>query len=688
MLKQLQVECLKNRQTLPTYMHNQAMKPHHMKTPQMSTPPTPNVSSMNRNQPVAASYVHSQTRFSTVDSAAGGYYRSTPPPPPHLGSTPPPPPPKHTFEDISPTGGEPDRKIYNNGQYGSLKGHKPDKNVLSLALNRTKSLSYNSERGISPISPAVKEHTPTEKRFPSYESISDGENTGPQVEDISPAGTPLFEVDQNASAKIKVDDDDAMSLSSISSNEDSKVELNVNSQFLPQTSQIQTGLVPNSTQLATNQSVMNYISSAPLQHVYPSVLHPPPRPPPQPQQPPRPPQVTQQHSHALHPLPTHPQPPRPPHPYQHTPTHLPPPPQRPNLPHPTQSHATPPQQQSGAMLNYLSVSSSQYNSRVLYQQSSNVQNRPDNKNNVQTNSNSKTNYNMVHPQIPTSINEKHADILRNAIYGGGNVPVSSISTNSVTINYTQPSYPPGPHILPRPPLVPKELPFSFQVKSGCARDLSMELKRILAKDTLKKLVEQSAFSCFETWWEKQRTSTVEDTENDTKLVKVESNTNRKLLSDKTTNIVSYSNSNQPIKESTNTTSALLQNLFRNDKNNENRPPQTQTTSKFLNSYRISRKPEGQPHMKVSHISRKRRPWPAFNQSKRKLQRLEDSEDEEMEDDEEEENADEEEENQFEQFAMRQSKLLVNLIFFAVLCFLASFFLMNLLSNFTQNHNYF
>ena len=650
MLKQLEAECTKYR--LPdSELQSKAFKLH--PSPSLTliaqslhqpTPGTPIISSLHRNHPVASMTAQQNlyppgNKINTT-SMHGIYTKTdTPMLPPlpipeikgpcDIRSTPPPPPPLMEFEDISPTRNDFDKKRLKNGKHllplELLKQQLRANN--SSPVNKTKNMdikiSYspvsNSGCSNSPISPAVKDITPTENTFPNkfsnYESISDGEHASClEVEDISPVITPKIE--NKLIKQASVEDDDAMSLSSISSNEDSKVELNVKNirlkKDVPQTA---------SPHITTNTNLSN------------------------------------SNLNIRNPL----------FPY------------RPNLPPaPPQGYFTPPQsiptgppQHSVGLMDFAMSMHQKFN-QVQYQQPLFQQPRPNlGTSNLSLSSSNSMNFNSNNSTRQTFQTLNHTEIIKNALYGCTNLPVP-INPNQINA-YSQPPpppqlpqppptpqtyHPPGLNSQlaappPVPPVVQKEIPFSFHVKAGCARDLSQELKRILAKDTLKKLVEQSAFSAFENWWGKQKTPKSLSENENVKQIKMEDNTSKNLLTDKSSNILPQTVS-QPKLESLSVTSVLLHNLFGDDKNNENRPP---SSASFLNSFRISRKPQAQSTMKVSHISRKRRPWPSLNKTKNKLQRLEDSEEEdEEEEDEDDDRRDEgEEEDQFEQFALRQSE---------------------------------
>ena len=175
------------------------------------------------------------------------------------------------------------------------------------------------------------------------------------------------------------------------------------------------------------------------------------------------------------------------------------------------------------------------------------------------------------------------------------------------------------------------LPFVFQVKAGCARDISQELKRILSKDTLKRLVEQSAFQAFENWWEKQKslcepkqqhleakektdqlTVNVSDSKEITSIEEIQSNT--------------WNKNKQALTE-------IVQSMFGQDKNFNN-----PHNSSFLSSFRISRRPSAISNRTKSqqnhHRKRRARAWPSMKEDGRtgKLQRIEESDEEDSDDD--------------------------------------------------------
>ena len=248
------------------------------------------------------------------------------------------------------------------------------------------------------------------------------------------------------------------------------------------------------------------------------------------------------------------------------------------------------------------------------------------------------------------------DQVQNGLYVADS-KVNMHGSSSVTENI----FPLPAHNIPVP-YTPNELLLAFQVKTGCARDLSIELKRILLKDTLKKLVEQSAFSAFENWWSKQVSNHPKNTE---VLSENSNSSTAKPLSEDKQNSLSNGLLQESAKEP-NTISALLQTLFGFDKNNENRP----STSNFLSSFRITRKPHLQPNsLKSSQTTRKRSSWSLIHGSRVKQQRLEESEDEPMDTVSEDEVEDEEKVNEeFEQLALRQSESLLLIFLPYVICY--------------------
>jgi len=597
MFKELEAECLQYRtkENLLNNNHQSINQP---------TPSTPNISSLHRTHPIASG-------MNNNDS----YRNEKPPPPPplmlqtpegnnyrpqHLGNLPP-QPPSRKFEDISPTVTEFNKKNWSNRK----NDYSADALTRTRNMNNFGKYSPVSNTDRSPISPSIKDITPTEKYDHKFNKKS------LQTEDISPVDSPNNSQQLLRSASVE---DDAMSLSSISSNEESKVEVfNQNSK-------------QNNLPLSTYGSITSIQNSyPPMQQMYSSLpmgL------------------VNNQNNQNF------------------------------------QQQQQPPgqfQQQRFAGNNSSSLQNNQQNNMLqnpMNQSQTNLYN-PNN------NMNWTGNY-----------NDRHTEIIKNALFASANnLPVpqqhpmglppqnqlpmqlmnqqlhpqipNQSSTNHV--NNVQPQQ--AMNLNPNPPnIVSPEMQFLFSVKTGCARNLSQELKHILKKDTLKKLIEQTAFQSFEKWWEKENTKDIKLPLYSEIKIKAESiaplhynSTNDKTLIDKSNKIPSQP---KPIKETALTTSALLQTLFGHSQNNENRPPQT--AANFLNSFRIARKPQIQSSMKGSFISRKRRQWPVV--SKNKQRRIEDSEDEDMSDTEEEEEPieeeekEEDEEEQFEQFALRQRQV--------------------------------
>ena len=657
MLKQLEVECAKNRCKEPD-LPLQTFKIRHKSSPSLSiitqslhqpTPVTPPISSLHRDHPVAGFnsqpnlYLPSN-KLNTAPIQGAYNRRDTPPLPPlpihelqHQhnvdGTPPPPPPPLAEFEDLSPTVIEFDKKHrHKNGKklppLEILKQRVRSRSNSGSPVNITKGLAIryspvsNSDRSISPVSPAVKDITPVENiltvgKFSKYEAISDSEQAGLEVEDISPELTPKN--DNKLEKQLSVEDD-AMSLSSISSTEGSNVELNVRQLKKDTLHTLHT--LPEVSHIPANNSLSSSNIRNPIYPQYTPNIPPPQRffPPLQQNMPVRPGGIL------------------------------------PNIQPP----------QTVGLMDF-ALSMHQRFNQLQYQQPMFQHNktvpvlRPDlatSSNRVMNggsnfNNGTATNNSNHRPKLQQSFSQNltHAEIIKNALYGCTNLPVpinpSQIGAYTPQRPYQQPPSVVTPQ-LPQTPVVPKVLPFSFQVKAGCARDLSQELKRILAKDTLKRLVEQSAFSAFENWWEKQKTpKSLSESEN-TKPIKTDDVLTKNTLADKSSNIIPQSGP-QATKQDISTTSVLLQNLFGHDKNNENTPP---FSANFLNSFRISRKPHTQSAMKVNHISRKRPLWPSLNK-KNKLQRLEDSEEEDEDMDEDDDDG--KEEDQFEQFALRQSE---------------------------------
>lgn len=632
-LKQLEVECASKHQSHTTQPNI---------TPHQPTPVTPSISSLHRHHPIAnfQSYHHSPTNNlynSPVNNFTNSSVDNAPPPPPPplpLGSlmerqssvsTPPPPPPSiGNYENVSPS---------NHLIHGKNEAQLPT--VKKMKHNNTShtAIPNHRRRNYSPVSNSDQSNSP---RSPSrnYEAISDSE---PQVEDISPANSPVNPT------KTKENDDDAMSLSSISSGEDHKVELNVQSM---------NSMSNDKKSLEQSQPINPNIPPA---SVFPML-----RPPPAPQE------------------------------------FVPPP----NMYPPSQNNLS--QQIQTPNVNYMRYPGTPSQFPPTYQ------NQPMNSHNL-SNHNSMVPAPLSGPPpsqpqpqrmaVPqTYLTQRHSEILQNALLGNTRTASSLINNQqnliSPIIQQQQQQRPPPsfpnlplhqqqsapvrfPHVptqtipnqnipnqinqqhyvdntLVNPSLM-EELPFIFQVKAGCARDISKELKRILGKDTLKKLVEQSAFKAFENWYERQK----QQHENSSTLTESTTTnvTNKIPEQRKTDNNVIQSNNTT----NKGTTSDLLQSLFGRDKNNENRPP-----SSFLGSFRISRRPQASNNVKnVNKKSGKRRPWPSLDETKRKHQRIEDSDDEYdvMNYDHKDEGADsKDEEDQLEQFALQQRKFFV-LFFF-------------------------
>lgn len=594
MMKQLEEECRKSRLLVLNEVNH--MHPGLQSVPQ-PTPSTPNISSMNRLHPVAGETLQNyrdMTRFNQPNTLLINNTALNadppPPPPPKIGNiqsqsksrSTPPPPPRLKFEDISPTATEFDKRFWLNHNDKKNSSNEQIKKSRQGHANIAKSLMRvagyspvsNSDRSASPRSPSVREE---KTKYSKFEPVSDNEQAA--IEDISPVQSPTQKTIQD-------DDDDAMSLSSISSNGDNKVELNIQSNNLSLSNSL--NLVNNNMTNTMNNPLHNQIppnqsNILPQSSIYPRL-----------------PYMLNQ--------------------YQQQPP-------QPNV--------------------------------LLNSPMSDRQNMPPN---LQNSSN-------FNPSTQPPWPDRHTEIIKNALQSLNvnnstfqppvPVDIKNLRFNSTTMQQHLPSQlnldpsstpayvSENSSQIPLPqdvPLISPEQQIEFQVKTGCARDLSQELKRVLVKDTLKKLIEQTAFMSFENWWQSQINT-------ETKLYSKLPNKNEKsdtriykTLSDK-----SNIDANLSVKpEAPLTTSALLKTLFGHERNDENHPPQ----ANFLNSFRITRKPQIQSSLKGNHISHKRKPWPSLYNKKLKHQRIEDSEDEDEEISDMDEDKKDEEEEQFEEFALR------------------------------------
>lgn len=601
-------------------------------TPHQATPPTPSISSLQRHHPIASfqSYHQSPSNHlygSPVSSFINTSDITHPPPPPPLPlgrlierpssvSTPPLPPPSVVgYENVSPSL----NTLHTLG--GNSKAQLPTIKKIRHSNNHTSSNHSHRQRNYSPVSNSDQSNSP---RSPSrkegaistnYEAISDSE---PHVEDISPAISPNF---QPTKTKQGVeDDDDAMSLSSISSNEDHKVELNVQNVHFVSIE------MKNTEQMQHNNSTM-------LTPLFP-MLRPP---------------------------------------------DFPPPPIQPNLFPPGPNTMNNLQQPMSSNVNFMGFPAT---SAVSTPFPPPYQNQPMNSQNMPLPPSRPPLPPQTQPRMPVHqiqptqpyLTQRHSEILQNALRRHNHTPPSMISNQRnimppvVQQQQAPPHYPklPPQSSLQQPQNIPQpqpaisnpvtnpsleELPFLFQVKAGCARDISKELKRILGKDTLKKLVEQSAFKAYENWFERQRS----EHENTSSVLSesVPSNIGNKYTEKrKSTTENNHIKTNNTSEKDT--ASVLLQSLFGRDKNNENRMP-----SSFLGSFRITRRQ--QPSNNISKDGKKtgkRRPWPSIDESKRKHQRIEDSDDEDDVMNFGQKDEDEDEEEQLEQFALQQREFLL------------------------------
>ncbi|XP_002161122.3 histone-lysine N-methyltransferase SETD1B isoform X1 [Hydra vulgaris] len=582
---QLEMECQKMRSTLTN-----SFSRHTSESSYQATPRTPNISSMHRNQPIASSSKSKHSK--TVPS----FYKNceTPPPPPPL--------PKQNksssynspasnllkYDDISPT--ENSKFSFKNGR------HTPSVDLIK-----------NNCRSQSPfMSPVTQNKNIISK---SYSPVSDPQTPQSPFKDLTPSEFYNNKLTDNykpesvsTSKKSSDDEDDDMSLSSISSNEDRKVELNV-------------------------KNVKHSKLSRPLIHPHPlTQLHslPPSHPLPQPCLLTQPHPLTQGNVSLTGTI-------RPTHIYQYPPNNVQ---TQLNyytlLAHPLQTRQQGPPP-NGPQMEFLVRQSSfvPLNSQPSFSPYQNPQI-------VRTALipivPSNHNIPIQHHQI--SLTPDHIQNVLSVADSTANIH----STGSVSENIVPPA---------NIPYTSDELLLAFQVKTGCARDLSIELKSILLKDTLKKLVEQSAFSAFENWWSKQVLNHNKNTE---VLSETSSTTTRSLSEEKQNALL---NQQETTKEPS-TISALLQTLFGFDKNNDNRPP----SSNFLSSFRITRKPHLQPtSLKSSQATRKRSSWSSIHGSHVKQRRLEESEDEPMDTVSDDEGEDEEKiDDEFEQLALRQRQV--------------------------------
>jgi len=544
------------------------------------TPGTPNISSMQRNHPVA--FTDHPPPPPPPKSNSYGRHSGPKTPPPQFTNkgptTPPPPPPRPS-------------------------------NYRQKDNSRTTHYSPVSDHSGSPKTPPVNS---------AYEAISDTEENGPKVEDISPASS------SHANKEVGQEDDN-MSLSPISpTDSNSKVELNVQSNKHTSKNPIlpplppKHGIGPIPPPVFPPCPPPNFPASyfpPPPGGINTSIPHPPPNfitPPPQP-------------------------------PNQFNPQSMP-------FQSPTLPGLPPPQPGMCLPLPNAPIPPPGNNNNMIVGMLPALQNPP--------------------PPRQDFLHHRHSEILQSALF---KPPTPSLINHNQPHKYNKPMLPKqsGQVLSQRIQQQQQQhqqiqtelaqsnstnmegLPFIFQVKAGCARDISQELKRIMSKDTLKKLVEQSAFRAFENWWEKQKG-----------LAEPKIESTKTTITDKR-----YENSNKPkVKNITSVSdlkgvvnpyksreavTELIQTMFGYEKTMESQ------TQNFLSSFRISRRPQtSSTALNKGHVSRKRRPWPSRTKNNHKLQRIEESE----EDEEDEESGEElttrnhqkgiddsEDDGQFEQF---------------------------------------
>jgi len=561
MWKQLEVECLSRDAKIAAACRPPPVQP--ISSQHQSTPSTPTIGSLQRNQPVAPSYMNNQ-------------------------SIPPPPPPSNSYGGRTgpmtpPSMGGPSER--------SHPPPPPPSNKYYKSKSRNSKYSPVSDQSNSPKSPRNK-HSNT-----AYEAISDSETNKDQVEDISPA-----------SGTGGGQDDDNMSLSPISPTDaNNKVELNIHQhQNLP----------------LPQQNMLPVPGNAPPGRGMPFPLIPP-LPIPQPPQnfggnyfPPPIPQPPPQGgmNQPMQPMNNFVPPPQPQPPFNHN--------LQQQMPYQPQPPPQMPQQPAPSLMQQNLIQNNNYNNNMQHSHT-----------------------NMQQSQHRYQ-DEHQRDFHRNQRMLPQNTP--HLKNNNIEQYQEQSNEQQAP--------TQQDLPFVFQVKAGCARDISQELKRILSRDTLKRLVEQSAFKAYENWWEKQKS--LNEPKPESKTLGEEPLNNKANLKNSASideiKSTTWNKNKQALSE-------IVQSMFGPEKSMDN--------SSFLSSFRISRRPSASStRMKQQTQSRRKknsnRAWNKVKEN-RPLQRIEESSDDDTEDDGGEsyakkhrkivEDSNEESDDQFEQF-LKQRKV--------------------------------
>ena len=619
---------------------------------QQLSSPTPLVGASHRSHPVASGHRHSRDTLPPPPppkSSSNNHHRrrTGPKTPPMLSnhhkgpSTPPPPPPNSHY-----------KKVPNNKQ----------------------KYSPVSDQSGSPKSPRRRDNT-------AYEAISDTESK--QMEDISPP--------MSTNGKKQEEDDDNMSLSPISPTAgNSKVELNIQNigQIVPLPSNLNS--IPSGFPLRPPPPQALGNNFVPSQNFYPQPPGNMPTPPPQPPIGPNssfiPPPPHSSFNHQTLP------------PFQGSGPGI----SQHNTNQPLPIGNTMPQQQPQLPTIHHNTQQTNQEQRQLLMgqppphQPHHQQQRPPNfgqlEDYLRRNRDSFVNQpSMLPKELKRSGRNRGRD--RGRHFDDLHHPGHSLSPLDSPVE----EHPP----LTDPPVAApslEDLPFVFQVKAGCARDISQELKRILSKDTLRRLVEQSAFQAFENWWVKQRSlleskqqqqQVIASTEVKDKKTDKQPTTAGNAAADTDTNDKGVTTSSiddiekQTWSKNKQALTEIVQSMFGQDKsfNNHN--------SSFLSSFRISRRPSASSnsaHSKPSHHQHRKRhaarAWPSMREDGRtgKLQRIEESEEDESEEENEEgdkrknkqdQNEDDDDDSssssddQFEEFLKQRDFLFVILFHFYI-----------------------
>ena len=607
LLKQLEVECLARDAKIAAASHARNALP--ITSSDQSTPLTPSVGALHRNHPVASSYNRHNRR----------------------DKLPPPPPPKSS----------------NSKSYGRHSGPKTPPPVSnhkgpstppppppgSHYKRRSRNTQYSpvSDQSGSPKSP--KHHVNTA----SYEAISDTESK--HVQDISP----VLSTDGKQQVINNEDEDDNMSLSPISPTDgNSKVELNI--QNISQKNLLSSNNMNN----ITAGFPLGQTPVAPSQNFTSQTFFPQPQPPGN--------------------MPTPPS--------GAPPNYIPP-------PHPSFNHQTlPPFQGPGPGMHQQNNSIPPTANNMLPQRPNPQQNHLQNEQrpNPLMSLSQEPNYNFRHKELAEYLKRNHASFVASTNHQQQQqqqqqqqpmLPKHDRGRHREhehlqhrMHNHTPVESPVNErHSEPQPTM--ESLPFVFQVKAGCARDISQDLKRILSKDTLKRLVEQSAFQAYENWWVKQKS--LSEPKQQQLEMKERSDQPATNVSKETTSVEEMKSN--PWDKNKQALTEIVQSMFGQDKSFNNHH-----NSSFLSSFRISRRPSASRSNRTKsqtnqHRKRHARAWPSMKEDGRtgKLQRIEES-DEEDTDEEDDRRKNNEQNNgmdddsssssddQFEQF-LKQSKFL-------------------------------